>query len=267
MDTIERSQESSSRLVRNDVFVFGLSFWNATYFEFRDWWQTVLRGDARTGQVVVFANANTLNHVIANPAFREAVMAADVRINDGSGFRIASRMRGVETRENLNGTDLVPRLFGDATEPIRVFVYGATEASNQGAAKVLEARFPQVRIAGRINGYVTEQEAMDAIRAAQADVVLVALGHPAQETFCVRHRETLQAKILLPIGGLVDFLSETKPRAPEAFRKAGLEWTYRLAIEPKRMFARYVLGNPLFLLRSAAHASRDRRIAGQTTEK
>lgn len=267
LNTAERTQETPEKLLREDVFVFGLPFWNASYQEFRAWWQAVLESDARSGQVVVFANANTLNHVVANPTFREAVAAADLRINDGSGFRIASRMRGVETRENLNGTDLVPRLLGDATAPIRVFLYGATEASNEGAAKALESRFSQVRIAGRIHGYVPESEAIEAIRAAQADVVLVALGHPAQESFCVRNRETLGAKLLLPIGGLIDFLSETKPRAPELFRKVGLEWTYRLAIEPKRMFARYVIGNPLFILRSAANARRDRQIAGSVVQK
>ncbi len=255
---MERNPNPSAPSVTDDVFVFGLPFWNADYAEFRSWWEAVLESPEREGRVVVFANANTLNQAVRNPAFRRALEGADLRINDGIGFRIASRMRGVEIRANLNGTDLVPRLFADASGPVRVFVYGATEASNLGAAEALGRRFPQVRVVGRVNGYVEADEAVAAICAAEADVVLVALGHPRQETFCVDRRHELRAKALLPIGGLVDFLSETKPRAPEALRKVGLEWTYRLVIEPRRMFVRYVLGNPAFLIRSAAHARRDR---------
>lgn len=262
MNTIERAPETSPSPVRNDVFVFGLPFWNATYEEFRAWWQSVLEQDERRGVMVAFANAHTLNQTATNADFRQAVAAADARINDGSGFRIASRMRGVETRENLNGTDLVPRLFGDVTSPLRVFLYGATEESNEGAAKALEDRFSQVRVVGRINGYVSEAEAVTAIRAASADVVLVALGHPRQETFCARHRETLNAKFVLPVGGLIDFLSQSKPRAPRLLRQLGLEWTYRLVLEPRRMFVRYVVGNPTFLVRSALRARRDRLCHG-----
>ncbi len=263
----ERTEASTRRVLasacRPDVYVFGLSFWNATYAEVREWWEEVLLGDERPGLVLGFANANTLNHAATNPAFLKALEAVDVRVNDGLGFRIASRMRGVEPRANLNGSDLIPSLLKHSERPVSVFVYGATEESNAGAAAAL-GRFPNVRIAGRMHGYHEPAEAENAIRSAQPDVVLVALGHPHQETFCVERCRRLGAKIVVPVGGLIDFLSGMKPRAPSGLRRRGLEWLYRFAIEPRRMFVRYMLGNPAFILRSLGCAARDRALLRDT---
>lgn len=250
------------RSVTADVFIFGLPFWNPSLDEFRSWWTATLQSAERNGIVIAFANANTLNQSLFNPAFGEVMASVDVRVNDGIGFRLASKMRGVATRANLNGTDLIPYLFSHSEQRLRIFLYGATEDANRGTAEAIQRRFPNVEVVGRINGYVDpETEALPAIRRSNADVLLVALGHPRQETFCVRHREDLNVKVSLPVGGLFDFLSETKPRAPEPIRKLGMEWAYRLALEPRRMFVRYVMGNPLFLGASLLHTHRDRRDA------
>lgn len=242
-----------------DVFIFGVPFWNPSYEEFVAWWEAVLEAEERNGHCIVGANAYTLNNVWTNPDFRKAVEAALVRVNDGIGFRIASLMRGVAVKYNFNGTDLIPRLLHELRQPVRVFLYGAKEEVNAAVAERLTEQFDKVVIAGRINGFVDPvEEALPAIRASNADLVLVALGHPRQELFAVKHGPELNAKIVYPVGGLFDFLSGTKPRAPKWIRRLSFEWAYRLAFEPRRMFGRYVIGNPVFLTRSLMRTRADR---------
>jgi exopolysaccharide biosynthesis WecB/TagA/CpsF family protein len=215
----------------------------------------------RLSKGMVTANAHTLNNVWGSRSFRMAIDAIPVRLNDGIGFRIAARMRGVDPCYNFNGTDLIPRLLSELEDPLRVFLYGASEEANLKVATWLEEKYPLVRVVGRINGYVDpEKEAVPAIVKTDADLVLVALGHPKQEIFVARHASELNAKIVYCVGGLFDFLSGTKPRAPKIFRVASLEWVFRLAIEPRRMFRRYVVGNPVFLLRSLRQTVSDRRV-------
>jgi N-acetylglucosaminyldiphosphoundecaprenol N-acetyl-beta-D-mannosaminyltransferase len=244
----------------NDVVVFGIGFWNPTYREFKEWWQSTLDSEERLGKRVICANAYTLNNAWTSPDFMRAIQSAEAKINDGIGFRVASSLRGVRVAYNFNGTDLVPRLCSEAVSNLRIFLYGASEEANALAAAELDRAYSKVEVVGRINGYVdAETEAVPAIAASDADLVLVALGHPKQELFAERFQRELNAKIIFPVGGLFDFLSGCKPRAPRIVRQASLEWAYRLALEPRRMFARYVIGNPLFIARSLASAGSDRR--------
>ncbi|MFN3682722.1 MAG: WecB/TagA/CpsF family glycosyltransferase [Fimbriimonadaceae bacterium] len=235
---------------RNDVYVFGIPFWNPTLAQFLDWWRAALTSDARTGRCVVLANAHTLNLAYEDPEYADVLRSADVRLNDGIGFRLASGMRSVDVRHNFNGTDLVPLLFQRLDRPARVFLYGAKENVNALAALRVAERFPAVEVVGRCNGYVDPEEAAAQIASSGADVLLVALGNPKQERFMARYRDRLNVKVQIGCGGLFDFLSGTKPRAPRPIRRHGLEWAFRLAVEPRRMFRRYVIGNPVFLARA-----------------
>ena len=253
---------------RGDITIFGIPFWNPSYSEFDLWWKQTLASQDRKGKCVVGANAHTLNNVWLNPEFRLAVEHAQVRVNDGIGFRLAALMRGSRIRYNFNGTDLIPRLFSELSKPIRVFLYGAAEDVNAIVEKRLTEEFPMIQVVGRINGFVDpKSEVVPAIRDSNADLVLVALGHPRQELFAMRYGQELNVKIVYPVGGLFDFLSGSKPRAPELIRRLSLEWAYRLAVEPKRMFARYVIGNPAFLARSFATIISDRRIMKGSSRK
>jgi N-acetylglucosaminyldiphosphoundecaprenol N-acetyl-beta-D-mannosaminyltransferase len=241
-----------------DVVIQGLRFWNPSYEDFAEWFYSVTASSTRDSHLVGLVNAHTFNQAANDREFRNALQQAKTLVNDGIGYRIASKMRGVETRYNLNGTDLIPRLLEEAPREVSLFLYGATEESNAGAARALAETYPQARIAGRIHGFVDPEAAVEAVAASGADVLLVALGHPRQELFCVRHRNRLHVKVAFPVGGLFDFLSGTKPRAPQWVRAANMEWLYRMAIEPRRMFKRYVLGNPVFLARSLVWRGRDR---------
>jgi N-acetylglucosaminyldiphosphoundecaprenol N-acetyl-beta-D-mannosaminyltransferase len=248
--------------VRRDLCVLGVPFWNPDYEEFIAWWHTVLSDD--TGCKTVFiANAHTLNIACVNREYATCLQEADALINDGFGYRIASKLRGHETRYNFNGTDLFPRMFSELQKPLKVFLYGADDESNAKTAKMLADRYPLVDIVGRLHGYGSEEEAIAAINACEPDLLLCALGQPKQELFMHNYRSRLKAKVQVGVGGLFDFLSGTKSRAPKLMRDIGFEWLYRLAQEPRRLFRRYVIGNPLFLVRCLLDLKRDKVLAAR----
>ena len=246
--------------MRVDLYVLGVPFWNADYTEFREWWDRVLAAEAERPTTLFIANAHTLNIACANRRYAACLEGADAVVNDGFGYRIAARLRGFRTPYNFNGTDLFPRIFSEAVGPLRVFLYGATDESNERTAQRIEQKYPMAKIVGRVNGYGSEEEAVSMINASSPDVLLCALGQPKQELFLAGARDRLRAKIVVGVGGLFDFLSGSKPRAPKFIRDIGFEWLYRLAHEPRRLFRRYVIGNPVFLARCFLYLRRDKRM-------
>lgn len=251
-------REDLLKEVRADVCIFGVRSWNPEYPEFSNWFRLVMNSENRFNLTLCLANAHTLNLAYNLPSYRNCLKSMDVVLNDGIGFRLASRMRGVSIQYNFNGTDLIPRLFDELNQPLKVFFYGATEESNAGAVKAMAARYPNLVVAGSLGGFVSDDDAAQMIADSHCDLLLVAKGNPKQEMFIVEHRDRLNCKLAVGVGGLFDFVSGLKPRAPKAFRAVGMEWAYRLMIEPKRMFRRYVIGNPLFLTRALLALSKDR---------
>lgn len=251
---------------RADVCVFSVPFWNPSYEEFKSWWDWAL-DNAPRAQLLELANPNTLNITWRDSRFKDVLLNADCTLNDGVGIRMACRMRGVRTRYSFAGTDLMPRLFSEAHREVRVFFFGASEESNRLAVEKVTARYPRVVCSGRVNGYVDPvREALPMIRDSGADVLMCALGQPKQEYFMSENLERLNVRVAVTCGGMFDFFSGIKPRAPMFMRKTGTEWLYRLAIEPKRMFGRYVVGNPLFLWRAMWTVRSDLKCAARSSE-
>ena len=180
-------------------------------------------------------------------------------INDGVGMNIAAKMRKTCFVENLNGSDLIPRLLKDQQRPLRIFLYGAGETSSARTARALEGISVHIHVVGRSNGFDTDEtEVVERINAATPDLLLVALGQPAQEDFLCRNRDKLKAGVAVGVGALFDFLSGGIRRAPQMVQSLKIEWCYRLLREPRRMFWRYVIGNPRFLWNAWRWAGRER---------
>lgn len=136
-------------------------------------------------------------------------------------------------------------------EGTSIFLLGATEQNVRRAAEVIKQRHPQLRIAGFRSGYFSrdEEEAVgEEIRASGANVVLVGMGQPRQELWAERNFEKLGI-LAICVGAFLDFTAGSVPRAPEAWRRMRLEWVFRLLQEPRRLAARYILGNVAFLTR------------------
>lgn len=208
----------------------------------------------RTKPVTVcFANAHNMNLFVEHPPFAKAMSGADVVLPDGIGLKIAAGLTGQRMSENLNGTDLLPALLELCEESgLRVFLLGAENEVLERAVKKLQAQCPRLRIAGFHHGYFSEHEEpaiAAAINASGADVVIAGMGTPRQELWMERNASELRVAAVFCMGGILDFLGGKNRRAPLWVRQAGLEWVYRITQEPRRMWRRYVVGNPKFLLR------------------
>jgi beta-1,4-glucosyltransferase len=163
-------------------------------------------------------------------------------VNDGIGMDLAARlMHGQRFKENLNGTDFIPRLLGGSPLPLRVFLFGARPEVVREASRTVERRFGHT-VVGAMAGYGVEDELVcERIRTAQPDVVLVALGNPLQEQWILDHAKLLPPALYVGVGALFDFLADRAVRAPVWVRKLHLEWLFRLLQEPKRLWKRYTV--------------------------
>lgn len=199
--------------------------------------------------MVGFCNAHTVNMADADPGFAASLSDALI-LNDGIGVDLGSRiLYGTRFPDNLNGTDLTPAVLDSATCPLRVFLVGSPEGVADAAAEVLAARYPRHRIVGTQHGFFAEADEpalIDRIVAAEANLVLVGMGHPRQELFAARHWRRIGG-VTMCIGAFLDFTAGRVSRAPGWVRALRGEWLYRLAIEPRRMARRYLIGNIVFL--------------------
>ncbi|MES0198021.1 WecB/TagA/CpsF family glycosyltransferase [Mesorhizobium sp. M0011] len=201
---------------------------------------------------VSFLNAHNANIAYTDPVFAEALDDFLI-LPDGIGIDLAARLLyGTPFPDNLNGTDFVPAFLQASTTPLTVGLLGATRVNAEAASVKLAALAVQHKFVVIHDGYFPasqEQEIVDRIAALRPDVLLVAMGVPRQELWIERHIDARHCTLPIAVGALLDFLSGAVPRAPLWMRRLRLEWLFRLAVEPSRLWRRYVVGNPLFLLR------------------
>ncbi|MFT5175736.1 MAG: exopolysaccharide biosynthesis WecB/TagA/CpsF family protein [Gammaproteobacteria bacterium] len=245
----------------NEVVLFGLDVSNTSMRQAIDW--IIQRARQRRKTLLNFVNAHCINTACRHPRYRRALQRSDRLLPDGSGVKLALRLQGKVLTENLNGTDLFPHLCRAAAEHgLSMYLLGAGPGIAEQAAANMIRRFPHLRIAGTRDGYFRDEqhaEVIAIINASGADVLLVAMGVPRQELWLAQHRDVLQSTINIGVGGLFDFYAERISRAPSWLRRLGMEWTWRLLQEPSRMWRRYVLGNPEFVLRALFDAVHIRR--------
>ena len=207
----------------------------------------------RAKKTVFFANAHTLNLSYDNADFRELLNKVDYLLPDGSGIEVACRHAGIRRKGNINGTDMLPLLCEQlAASGKSIYMLGGEEGIAKSAIANMKKRFPTLRIAGTHNGFFDKSNCADVIadiNHSQADIVLVGMGQPLQEQWVAEYRDQLETPVVMAVGGLFDFYAEKVSRAPLWLRELGMEWTWRLIQEPGRMWKRYIIGNPLFLLR------------------
>lgn len=189
--------------------------------------------------MVFTPNSEILVEAVKDREFEDVLNKGHLVVPDGIGVVIASRFYGTPFRERVAGFDLMMRLMEIADKRgSSIYLLGGKEGVAEEAAIKLTERFGGIRIAGTRNGYFgteSEENIIDDINSSNADILLAALGAPKQEKFIYKHRERLKVRIAMGIGGSLDVLSGRAKRAPEFFRKAGLEWLYRLIMDPRRI--------------------------------
>jgi N-acetylglucosaminyldiphosphoundecaprenol N-acetyl-beta-D-mannosaminyltransferase len=195
------------------------------------------------------------------------IAGAEVRICDGIGASLAASVLHRRRLPRVTGADLFLTLMGLAAEEgWKIFLLGASPESNQRARAALAASLPSLRIAGTRHGYFEDSaEVVQRINESGADLLFVALGSPRQEYWIYENRALLRPVFCMGVGGSLDVVGGVAHRAPALLRKTGLEWLYRLALQPSRIRRQASL--PLFaleVLRAATHRQPQRTMARGT---
>jgi N-acetylglucosaminyldiphosphoundecaprenol N-acetyl-beta-D-mannosaminyltransferase len=211
-----------------------------------------------------FVNADCANLACRNPEYREVLNRGDLVLADGIGMKLAGKLLGSEIRQNVNGTDMFPRMCESlAGTGLGIYLLGARPGVAAAVAEWVGSHYPATEVSGFRDGYFKPEEEPEVIRgiaASGASVLLVAFGAPRQDVWIRRNLQATGVKVAMGVGGLFDFYSGRIPRAPVWMREIGAEWLYRFIQEPRRMWRRYFVGNAVFLWRVARRRKREKRI-------
>lgn len=207
--------------------------------------------------VLAFANAHAMNLVAASRAFFDALVSADVVLRDGSGMAMLLKLLHMPPGLNLNGTDLIPQLVRQFNGR-GIALFGTRPAYLAQAQAVVQELAPHSRCE-IANGFLLTDDYVVLAATQRPALIVLGMGMPRQEEVALALRAALDHPCLIVCGGaIIDFLGGRAPRAPLWMRRMGLEWLFRLGLEPRRLFARYVIGNPLFLARALRLAALNR---------
>lgn len=188
-----------------------------------------------------------------DPTYRALLNAGDLNVADGLPVAWATRLQGPRV-DRLAGTEGLHRIAGwGLPRGLSHFFYGGTTDTLHRLRRRIEEEHPGIRVAGvesppfrPLSSEEVEEHAAK-IRRAGTQALWVGLGAPKQDLVADRLRDLQAAPVILCVGAAFDFVAGTKRRAPEWMRRAGLEWLHRLASEPRRLWRRYLLGNPQFI--------------------
>jgi N-acetylglucosaminyldiphosphoundecaprenol N-acetyl-beta-D-mannosaminyltransferase len=219
----------------------------------------------RAGAQHMAINAAKIVAMRHDPELRALVDRCELVTADGQAVVWASRLLGDPLPARVAGIDLMFELLALAEERgYRVYLLGARPQTIRTAVARLRERHPRLVIAGYRDGYFTDEEepfVAAEIRAARSDLLFVAMPTPRKEYFIGRWGPELGVAFSMGVGGAIDVVAGVTRRAPRIVQRMGLEWSFRLAQEPRRLMRRYVVTNSEFValtLRDLSHARRRR---------
>ncbi len=220
---------------------------------------------AKTSCYVVAANVHVVMTAYWQRSYQQVINGAALVTPDGMPLVMGLRLLGVKHQQRVYGPDLMLAWCDRAAQAgIPLYLYGGTKAMLDTLQQNLEQRFPGLIIAGThappFRPLTLEEEAADRdrIHASGASVVFVGLGCPKQEEWMARQQGKLNA-VMVGVGAAFSFHSGEVSQAPRWMMAWGLEWLYRFAMEPARLWRRYLINNPAFLILFSWQLMRSRR--------
>lgn len=207
--------------------------------------------------LVLNVNVHCMNLMYDVSWLRPFLNSAEIVFCDGIGVVIGAWMLGEYLPQRITYADWMWQLCAFAeSEGHSLFLLGAKEGISEQARDKLMQTFPQLNIVGTHHGYFTKtpehpenQAVIEVINRTKPDILMVSFGMPLQEKWLLENWDSLDANVALTGGAALDYISGNLRRAPKWMTDNGLEWLGRLIIEPRRLWQRYVIGNPLFLFR------------------
>jgi N-acetylglucosaminyldiphosphoundecaprenol N-acetyl-beta-D-mannosaminyltransferase len=214
--------------------------------------------EGRRGYVTL-TGVHGIMESVRNTEIERAHNVAGLVLPDGTPLVWMLRHGGFKSAAVVRGPDLLLALFARSeTAGYRHFLYGARPHTLERLKSNLRQKFPAAEIVGthappfRPAGADEDEAVIDAINASSADIVWVGLSTPKQELWMARHRHRLSAPALVGVGAAFDFHAGLAREAPRWLQGTGLEWVFRMAMEPRRLGGRYLRNNPAFLMLIAA---------------
>jgi N-acetylglucosaminyldiphosphoundecaprenol N-acetyl-beta-D-mannosaminyltransferase len=217
--------------------------------------------DAGGESRLCYVNVHCMNLAMRDEEYKQILEGSDLVYADGMGVVWACRFFSSPLPERVNLGDFLPELCRLCSKRgYRVFLLGGHPEVAERAAERLVLRFPDLQIVGTHHGFFSsseEAEVLGQIRNAKPHILLVGMGVPKQEKWISRHLDELEVPVLWGVGALFEYYAGVTRRAPTWVRRWGLEWLFRLFIEPGRLWRRYLLGNVAFALRVGAQLFAD----------
>lgn len=217
------------------------------------------RGGTGT-RTVVTLNAAAIAAMRSDQDLRAACKGADLALGDGASMVLAARVAGERIPERVTGIDLMQRVVERAAdEALSLFFLGATPLALDRMIRFYQKRYPGLRVAGFQHGFFdrSEQTALiSQIRTSGADILFIGMPTPWKEVWAHQFRNSLGVSLIIGVGGSFDVVAGLIPRAPVWMQRTGLEWSWRLLCEPRRLWKRYLFGNSYFIFLMAGLAIR-----------
>jgi len=216
--------------------------------------QIVAWGAERASRYVCICNVHSVVTTTRDSEFMSVINEADMSTPDGEPIAWALRKMGFPSQERINGPDLMWRYLAEAERLSQsVFFYGSTEITLAKLRENLACHFPKLKIVGMYSPRFCQIDAeqdkaeIDMINQSGANVTFVGLGCPKQEKWMAAHKGRINAT-MIGVGAAFDYHAGVLKRAPLWWQRNGLEWLYRVATEPRRLFMRYLVTNTLFVI-------------------
>lgn len=202
---------------------------------------------------VMYANIQCMNIAWNDFEYKKILNSADLVYCDGAGVVFGARILGMNLPQRMTGADWIYNLCElCAKGDYSIYLLGGELGIAEQARDKLISKFPNLKITGTHHGYFEQdynRHLIEKINSTLPDILLVGMGTPKQEKWINENIDKLNAKVVWGVGALMDFVSGKVSRAPRWMLDYGMEWLYRLIIEPRRMWRRYILGNLIFFFR------------------
>jgi len=233
--------------------VFGVPLLPLTTHEFMQW-MMALSEPGDSPKFVTYLNAWCSNVAMRDPEYMQLLQRADGVYADGQAVVWASRLLGRPVPERVNAGDFIVEFCREAQLAGKsMFLLGSAPGVASAAAERFRREVPGLDIRGAESGYFTDggDRVIGQIHETAPDFLLVGMGVPLQEKWLAQNMEQFNIRVGWCVGALFEYYGEARARAPKWMVKAGLEWAFRLALEPRRLWKRYLVGNAVFLYRVA----------------
>ena len=228
--------------MKNKIFLLGVGFNN---LRINDVLELMIKGLEKSEEKYYIVTPNPEILVLANndPVYKKVINNAKLALPDGIGVMMASRLLSKPLRWRIHGVDLMESICREVSKrPITVGFLGGGANVAESAAECLRVKYPGLKV------NFTEEEWNFEKKHPETDILFVAFGSPKQEIWIAENLSRLPVKVAIGVGGAFDFVSRKVMRAPVLVRKIGLEWLFRLIIQPWRIERQLRLIKFIFLV-------------------